>query len=113
MLLAIESAVAGFEHARQLPVHERMRILQQAADTIAAEHEDLARTIASEGIKTIREAHKEVTRCIETIRISAEEARRLNGETVAFDQMPGSENRLGYFSREPIGIIGAITPVVG
>ena len=110
MLAAIESAVAGFEHARHLPVHERMRILQQAADTIAAEHEDFARTIASEGIKTIREARKEVTHCIETIRISAEEARRLNGETVAFDQMPGSENRLGYFSREPIGIIGAITP---
>ncbi len=52
MLAAIESAVAGFEHARHLPVHERMRILQQAADNISAEHEDFLRTIASEGIKS-------------------------------------------------------------
>ena len=63
-----------------------------------------------EGIKTIREARKEVTRCIDTIHISAEEARRLTGETIAFDQRPGSENRLGYFVREPIGVVGAITP---
>lgn len=110
MLAAIEAAVTGFERARAMPVHERMRVLQKAADTIAAEHEDFARIIASEGIKTIREARKEVTRCIETIRISAEEARRLHGETISFDQMPGSENRIGYYSREPIGIIGAITP---
>jgi glyceraldehyde-3-phosphate dehydrogenase (NADP+) len=107
---AIEAAVAGFERARAMPIHQRMTILQKTADTLTAKHEEYARIIAQEGIKTIREARKEVTRCIATIRISAEEARRLNGETIPFDQMPGSENRLGYYSREPIGIIGAITP---
>lgn len=110
MEAAIEAAMAGFERARAMPVHQRMEILRKTADTLAAKHEEYARLIAKEGIKTIREARKEVTRCIETIRISAEEARRLNGETISFDQMPGSENRLGYYSREPIGIIGAITP---
>lgn len=110
MEAAIEAATAGFERARAMPVHQRMEILRKTADTLAAKHEEYARLIAKEGIKTIREARKEVTRCIETIRISAEEARRLNGETISFDQMPGSENRLGYYSREPIGIIGAITP---
>jgi glyceraldehyde-3-phosphate dehydrogenase (NADP+) len=110
MEAAIDAAVAGFERARAMPVHRRMEILQKTADTLADEHEEFAHVIAKEGIKTIREARKEVTRCIETIRISAEEARRLNGETVSFDQMPGSENRIGYYSREPIGIIGAITP---
>ena len=110
MEAAINAAVAGFGRARAMPVHRRMAILQKAAKTLADEHEEYAHVIAQEGIKTIREARKEVTRCIETIRISAEEARRLNGETISFDQMPGSENRLGYYSREPIGIIGAITP---
>ena len=110
MEAAIDAAVAGFERARAMPVHRRMEILQKTAGTLADEHEEFAHVIAKEGIKTIREARKEVTRCIETIRISAEEARRLNGETVSFDQMPGSENRIGYYSREPIGIIGAITP---
>lgn len=110
MLQAIEEAKQGFEISAALPVHERIAILNRAADYIAAHQEEYAITIASEGSKTIREARKEVRRCIETIRISAEEARRIHGETIPFDQMPGSENRLGYFYRFPIGIIAAITP---
>jgi glyceraldehyde-3-phosphate dehydrogenase (NADP+) len=110
MLAAIDAAMAGAQRARCLPTHQRMAILNQGADFIAANHEDYARTIAREGIKTIREARKEVTRCIDTLRISAEEARRLAGETIPFDQRPGSEHRLGYFVREPVGIVGAITP---
>lgn len=110
MRAAIEAAVDGAERARRLPVHQRMAVLRQAAGLIEQAHESYARTIAREGIKTIREARKEVTRCIDTLRLSAEEARRLSGETIPFDQMPGSEGRLGYFIREPLGIIGAITP---
>jgi glyceraldehyde-3-phosphate dehydrogenase (NADP+) len=72
--------------------------------------EDLAVTIASEGSKTIKEARKEVGRAINTMTISAEEARRINGETIPFDSAPGSENRLGYYYRFPIGVIAAITP---
>jgi glyceraldehyde-3-phosphate dehydrogenase (NADP+) len=110
MQAAIQAGLAGFQRARRMPVHQRMSILHNAADTMESEHEAFARTIAREGIKTIREARKEVTRCIQTLRVSAEEARRLDGETIAFDQMPGSENRMGFYRREPIGIIGAITP---
>ncbi len=110
MRQAIEAATHGAKRAKEMPVHQRMKILNRAADIICDRHEEYARTIAQEGIKTIREARKEVTRCAETIRISAEEARRLDGETISFDQMPGSENRFGYYIREPIGIIGAITP---
>ncbi len=110
MRAAVDAAVAGAQRARCVPTHQRMAILNRVADFIAAHHEEFARTIAREGIKTIREARKEVTRCIDTIRISAEEARRLTGETISFDQRPGSENRLGYFMREPVGVVGAITP---
>jgi glyceraldehyde-3-phosphate dehydrogenase (NADP+) len=110
MRAAIEGAVKGAKRAREMPTHERMRVLRQAADSIAADHEAYARTIAREGVKTIREARKEVTRCVETLRLSAEEARRVAGRTIPFDQMPGSEGRVGYYRREPIGIVGAITP---
>lgn len=110
MCAAIAAAVTGFERARRLPVHQRRAMLAQAADLVHARREDFARTIALEGIKTIREARKEVSRCVDTLRISAEETRHLTGETIPFDQRVGSENRLGYFSREPLGVIGAITP---
>jgi glyceraldehyde-3-phosphate dehydrogenase (NADP+) len=110
MLQCIEEAKEGARIAASMPVHKRMEIINKAADYIEANIEKFARTIAREGSKTIREAIKEVHRCIQTLRISAEEARRIHGETIPFDQMPGSENRVGYYYRFPIGIIGAITP---
>ncbi|MFT9849391.1 aldehyde dehydrogenase family protein [Aneurinibacillus sp. REN35] len=110
MRKAIEAAKEGVEIAAAMPVHERIAILNRAADSIQKRNEEYAITIAREGSKTIREARKEVMRCIETLRISAEEARRIHGETIPFDQMPGSENRVGYYYRFPIGLIAAITP---
>lgn len=110
MLHAIEEAKDGAKIAEAMAVHERIAVLKRAADYVEDNSSRYARTIASEGSKTINEARGEVTRAVETLRICAEEARRINGETIPFDQMPGSENRVGYYYRFPIGIIGAITP---
>ena len=107
---AIEIAQKGYEINRNLPAHKRISILKKTADIMESRFEDLAKTIASEGSKTINEARKEVGRTINTITISAEEARRINGETIPFDSAEGSENRVGYYYRFPIGIIAAITP---
>jgi glyceraldehyde-3-phosphate dehydrogenase (NADP+) len=107
---ALDAAEQGFLISRDLPVHRRIEILDKTARILADRQEEFARTIAGEGSKTIREARKEASRCVDTIRISAEEARRIVGETIPFDSRPGSENRLGYYYRIPIGIIAAITP---
>lgn len=107
---ALRAAEEGFRISRSLPVHERISILRRAAEIIRSRQEEFARTIATEGSKTIREARKEASRCVDTITISAEEARRIVGETIPFDSRPGSENRVGYYYRFPIGIIAAITP---
>jgi len=110
VLKAIESAVEGFQISKKMPVHKRMEILWGVVDYIRKNFEDFARMIASEGSKTIREARKETARCINTISVSAEEARRILGETIPFDSFPGGENRVGYYYRFPIGVIVAITP---
>jgi glyceraldehyde-3-phosphate dehydrogenase (NADP+) len=107
---ALRAAEQGFRVNRSLPVHERISILSRAAEILRSRQEEFARTIATEGSKTIREARKEASRCVDTITISAEEARRIVGETIPFDSRPGSENRVGYYYRFPIGIIAAITP---
>jgi glyceraldehyde-3-phosphate dehydrogenase (NADP+) len=107
-VLATASKAVGI--ARNMPAHLRISVLREVAEQLAKRHEEFSEVIAREGIKTIREARKEVTRCVETLRISSEEARRLGGETIAFDQMPGSENRFGYFKRLPVGVVVAITP---
>ena len=110
VIKTIDTAVDAFKKAKRLPSHLRMSVLNQVADELLQQQEPFAQMIAREGIKTITEARKEVVRCVDTLRISAEEARRLNGETIAFDQAPGSENRFGYFRRLPLGVIVAITP---
>ncbi|WP_260412221.1 aldehyde dehydrogenase family protein [Alkalihalobacillus sp. TS-13] len=110
MLQCIEEAKEGARIAASMPVHERIAVINKAADHIEANNEKYTYTISREGSKTIREARGEVDRCIQTLRISAEEARRIHGETIPFDQRPGSENRVGYYYHVPIGIVGAITP---
>ena len=107
---AFQAAEEGFKINREMPVHQRISILYKTAEIIRNNQEEFARTIATEGSKTIKEARKEASRCIDTITISAEEARRVVGETVPFDSREGSENRVGYYYRFPIGTILAITP---
>jgi glyceraldehyde-3-phosphate dehydrogenase (NADP+) len=106
----IDTAVSAADVAKKLPSHVRMSVLNQVADAVLQQKELFAQMIAREGIKTITEARKEATRCVDTLRISAEEARRLTGETIAFDQAPGSENKFGYYKRLPLGVVVAITP---
>ncbi|PRO64270.1 aldehyde dehydrogenase family protein [Alkalicoccus urumqiensis] len=106
----IDRAAEAFHSISSWPVHERINVLNRAADYIESHRERYAYTIAREGSKTITEARGEVSRAVQTIRISAEEARRIKGETINFDQKEGSENRTGYYFRFPIGVIAAITP---
>jgi glyceraldehyde-3-phosphate dehydrogenase (NADP+) len=107
---AISRAKIGLNKMANLAVHERMRILHKAASYIESNAGVYVKTIVLESSKTIRESRKEVDRCIETLHLSAEEARRLEGETIPFSQMPGHEKRVGYVYRFPVGIVAAITP---
>ncbi len=107
---ALAAADAARAAARALSTYERSRILLGAAETVAQNLEDFAVTIAREGSKTIREARKEARRCVNTLTISGEEAKRLIGETIPFDSFPGGEQRRGHFERVPIGVVLAITP---
>ena len=108
--LALDSAHRGSASIGALPAYERSRVLTRAAENVAAAAEDFATLIATEGSKTIREARKEVSRCVNTLSASAEEAKRLTGETIPFDSFPGGESRVGYYYRIPVGIVLAITP---
>ncbi|KAG8152319.1 aldehyde dehydrogenase family protein [Burkholderia catarinensis] len=106
----VECALAGARAAAALPRSRRADILCRAAAFVEARAETLARTIALEAGKPLRQARKEVARCVNTLRLSGEEAKRLVGETLPFDAYPGSEDRSGYYTLEPLGVILAITP---
>ena len=107
---ALAAAHAARGAARSMTTYERSQILLETAAIVADNLEDFAVTIAREGSKTIREARGEAGRCVNTLTIAGEEAKRLLGETIPFDSFPGGEQRRGHFERVPIGVVLAITP---
>jgi len=107
---ALSAAVKGFEITKRMTVYERAQILFKTAKIISDNLDDFAKLIAREASKTIREARKEASRCVNTITCSAEEAKRILGETIPFDSFPGGEKRKGFYYRFPIGVVLAITP---
>src|SRR5262245_44490582 len=56
---AIQAAVQAFETTRALPGYRRAAILRKVSETIAARAEALARTIALEAGKPIKQARAE------------------------------------------------------
>jgi glyceraldehyde-3-phosphate dehydrogenase (NADP+) len=107
---ALAAAVRGFEITKKMSVYDRARILYKTAQIIESRLDEFAEIIAREGSKTINEARKEAGRCVNTITCSAEESKRILGETIPWDSFPGGEKRRGYYYRFPIGVILAITP---
>ena len=107
---ALEGAVGAFETTRSLPAWRRSEILQTVSDEITARKEDLARTIALEAGKPIRTARVEVERASFTFHVAAEESRRIYGEIVPLDWLPGNDGRLAHVRRVPLGVIVGISP---
>jgi acyl-CoA reductase-like NAD-dependent aldehyde dehydrogenase len=106
----LQQARRGRRTAAALSRAARASVLERASRLVEQRAESFARLIVSEAGKTITQARKEVARAVNTLSLSAAEARRNAGEVVPFDSYEGSENRQGWFTREPLGIIAAITP---
>jgi acyl-CoA reductase-like NAD-dependent aldehyde dehydrogenase len=107
---ALAGAVEGARLMRRLPGYERFKILSRAAQLLGQHVEDLGRTISQEEGKTLAEGRGEVERAVETMQLSAEEAKRLTGEVLPLDGAPGGAGKLGFTLRVPCGVIAAVTP---
>ncbi len=107
---AVTAAVRAFETTRRLPAYERGRALRQISDGVEARREELARLLALEAGKPIRDALVEVDRASFTFRLGAEEAERIHGEAIPLDLMASSKGRWGITRRFPIGPIAGISP---
>lgn len=107
---AIASAVAAFRTTRTLPSWKRAEVLEKISAGIQAASEELARLIALEAGKPIRTARLEVARAAFTFKVAAEESKRVYGEIVPLDWLPGTEGREGYVRRVPLGPVAGITP---
>ncbi len=107
---AVRSSRDAFTGYRRLPAHRRGDMLLAAARLTAERAEVLARTITEENGKPVRLARAEVNRAATVFRLAAAEAGRITGETIPMDAVPGSEGRIGFYIRQPVGVVAAITP---
>jgi acyl-CoA reductase-like NAD-dependent aldehyde dehydrogenase len=107
---AVTAACRGFALTRRLPSHARAEILFRIADGIHARAEELADVLVMEGGKTRKFAGSEVARAEMTVRLSAEEAKRIYGEVLPLDLSTDTEGRTGFVQRFPLGPVVGIVP---
>jgi glyceraldehyde-3-phosphate dehydrogenase (NADP+) len=107
---ALAFAERGAKVMAKLTAYERWKILRKAADTMAGRNDELGKTISKEEGKIIAEGRGEASRAVETMMGSAEEAKRLHGETVPLDADPTGSKKLGFTLRVPCGVVAAIAP---
>lgn len=103
-------ARVGLSLSTRMSRFQRHAALERAAVLLSERADVAADLIVREAGKTIRQARKEVRRAVTTLSLSAEAARSNAGEVIPFDAFEGSERRRGWFTREPLGIVLAITP---
>ena len=107
---AIAAAAKGAEVMRKMPAYERYQLLDRAARLMYERQQDLGRTITLEEGKVLAEGLGEAGRSAETITLSAEEAKRLTGETLDLSAASNGAGKFGFTLRVPCGVVVAITP---
>ncbi len=105
-----QSTTAAFSLLKNLSAHVKAKALQQVATALQRRREEFAKTISEEAGKPITDSRREVDRAIQTFAIASEESKRIPGEVIPMDSMPGMENYTGMLQRFPIGPVLGITP---
>ena len=107
---ALNAAVLAQKAMAQMPAYERQQVLEHCVLRFRERAEELAATLCVEAGKPIKDARGEVGRLIDTFKIAAEEATRINGETIALDITARAKGYRGMTKRVPVGVCSFISP---
>ena len=107
---ALEAANQAKKTINDMSSRKVSRILYDIYEDILKNSNELARLITLETGKPINDSVNEINRSVETILLSAEESKRIYGETVPLDACIGGRTALGFTIKVPLGVISAITP---
>ena len=94
---------------RWLRPHQRIALLQRAANLLELRQEPFVTLIAREGGKPVSDAAVEVTRAIDGLRNAAEALRTFAGREIPMGLTPASDHRWAFTTKEPIGVVAAIS----
>jgi len=103
---AVAAAASAFTGWRTVTAKQRGAILRRWGDLMMKHQDDLAAILTREQGKPLAEAKGEVAYAASFLEWFAEEARRINGETI----QPHAADRRLTVRKEPVGVVAAITP---
>ncbi|MFP3810574.1 aldehyde dehydrogenase family protein [Bacillus sp. SIMBA_005] len=110
----IEQALSIAQQAKKqiagISAIERSKILTKAAALLEVQKDHFAKLISLELGKPLKNTRDEVSRSIETLAQSAEEANRLIGETIPGNVSSRGQGAMAMTFKVPVGVVLAITP---
>ncbi|HMM67780.1 MAG TPA: aldehyde dehydrogenase family protein [Dokdonella sp.] len=106
----IAAAVAAAEPMREFAPYQRQAVLEHCVKRFRERYDELAMALCIEAGKPIRDARGEVTRLIDTFKVAAEEAVRINGEVLNLEISARARGYRGFTRRVPIGPCSFISP---
>ena len=107
---AIAAAEASQEALRTMAPYQRQNVLNHCVKRFQERFDELAYALCIEAGKPIKDARGEVTRLIDTFRIAAEEAVRMEGHVMNLEVTPRAKGYQGMYKRVPIGPCSFISP---
>ena len=108
--LAITEANNAKEDLREMSAFKVSNKLFNVVERLKDNREDFARLLTLEVGKPINESLVELDRSIETLKLAAEEAKRIYGESVPLDAGLNGKGFFAFTQRLPLGVVAAITP---
>ncbi len=108
--LAIRQANDAKDSLCEMSAFKVSNKLFNAVEKLKENREDFARLLTLEVGKPINESLVELDRSIETLKLAAEEAKRIYGESVPLDAGLNGKGFFAFTQRLPLGVVAAITP---
>lgn len=107
---AVSSAAEAFANEALTP-YRRYEILSRTAQILESRRVRIIEDMRAETGFTVSDCTGDFNRAMQTVALSAEEAKRITGELVPIQGAPGQrEERIAFTMRMPIGVVCAITP---
>ena len=108
--LAIKEANDAKEGLVEMSAFKVSNKLFNVCEKLKDNKMDLAQLLTMEVGKPINESLVELDRSIETLKLAAEEAKRIYGESVPLDAGLNGKGFFAFTQRVPLGVVAAITP---
>lgn len=108
--LAIDEANNAKKSLTEMSAFKVSNKLFNVVDKLKEHKQDFAELLTLEVGKPINESMVELDRSIETLKLAAEEAKRIYGESVPLDAGLNGKGFFAFTQRLPLGVVAAITP---